>query len=165
MNSIHDKLIKIHVLRLLASLKWLRYHLRPKCGKENKKKLYKNMSAYILQGVKQEILATALCYDCQTFALSERPERLTWTRLETARWTTSSYHVEIKYFECLINMSLKSGISVKADYQQSTAARWTRYHLLFSQWARSRVWLSLYGAFSGHNCLLHHKQAVAYGKS
>lgn len=49
MNSIHDKLIKIHVLRLLASLKWLRYHLRPKCGKENKKKLYKNMSAYILQ--------------------------------------------------------------------------------------------------------------------
>lgn len=51
----------------------------------DKKKLYKNMSAYILQGVKQEILATALCHDCQTFALSERPERLTWTRLETAR--------------------------------------------------------------------------------
>ena len=43
------------------------------------------MSAYILQGVKQEILATALCYDSQTFALSERPKRLTWTRLETAR--------------------------------------------------------------------------------
>ena len=64
MNFIHDKLIKIHVLRLLASLKWLRYYLRPKCGKENKKKLYKNMSAYILQVVKQEILATALCYDC-----------------------------------------------------------------------------------------------------
>ena len=53
--------------------------------KGEKKKLYKDMSAYILQGVKQEILATALCHDCQTFALSERPERLTWTRLETAR--------------------------------------------------------------------------------
>lgn len=40
-------------------------------------------------------------------------------------------------------MSLKSVISVKADYQQSTAARWTRYHLLFSQWARSRLAFAL----------------------
>lgn len=48
MNFIYDKLIKIYVFRLLVLLKWLRYYLRFKCGKENKKKFYKNMSVYIL---------------------------------------------------------------------------------------------------------------------